>query len=215
MTNWSGPQFNVDRTKFKFPYLEDLKRQLRATNTFNIASNVEKKQHKIFHQIPDKYELQILDKIDNWEKLNQLGFAIISISVTSSILRKIKGVTTGCRKVYQFLNAQYGGILTVAEVAYFEKKLGRRKNTDESAEVFIENWKQLSSQLGISRSTENDTRQLAKLIKLFERDNMSKASIDKAHFTDKNLDETERRSEEQIKKRNSFSEFQYYSRHTT
>ena len=43
MMNWSGPQFNGDRTKFKFPYLEDLKRQLRATNTSNIASNVEKK----------------------------------------------------------------------------------------------------------------------------------------------------------------------------
>ena len=42
MMNWSGPQFNGDRTKFKFPYLEDLKRQLRATNTSNIASNVEK-----------------------------------------------------------------------------------------------------------------------------------------------------------------------------
>ena len=42
MMNWSGPQLNGDRTKFKFPYLEDLKRQLRATNTFNIASNVEK-----------------------------------------------------------------------------------------------------------------------------------------------------------------------------
>ena len=96
-----------------------------------------------------------------------------------------------------------------------EKEHERRKNTDESAEVFIENWKQLSSQLGITRSTENDTRQLAKLIKLFERDNMSKASIDMAYLTDKNLDETERRSEEQIKKRNSLSEFQYYSRHTT
>ena len=47
MTNWSGPQLNGDRTKFKFPYLEDLKRQLRATNTSNIASNVEKEQHMV------------------------------------------------------------------------------------------------------------------------------------------------------------------------
>ena len=43
MTNWSGPQLNGDRTKFKFPYLEDLKRQLVATNTTNVASNVKKK----------------------------------------------------------------------------------------------------------------------------------------------------------------------------
>ena len=121
---------------------------------------------------------------------NQPYRVIISISVTSSILRKINGVTTGCRKVYQFLNAQYGGTLTVAEVAYLEKELDRRKSTDESAEVFIENWKQLSSQLGITRNTENDTRQLAKLIKLFERDNMYKTSIDMAYLNDKNLDET-------------------------
>ena len=47
MTNWSGPQLNGDRTKFKFPYLEDLKRQLRATNTSNIASNVEKEPHMV------------------------------------------------------------------------------------------------------------------------------------------------------------------------
>ena len=140
--------------------------------------------------IPDKYELRILDKIDDWEKRNQLGFAIISISVTSSILVKINGFTTDCREAYQFLNAQYGGILIVAEVAYLEKEHERRKNTDESAEVFIENWKQLSSQLGITRSTDNYTRQLAKLIKLFERDNMYKASIDMAYLTNKNLDET-------------------------
>ena len=56
--------------------------------------------------------------------------------------------------------------------------------------MFIENWKQLSSQLGFTRSTENDTRQLAKLVKLFERDNMYRASIDMAYLTDKNLDET-------------------------
>ena len=121
---------------------------------------------------------------------NQPYRVIISISVTSSILLKINGVTTDCREAYQFLNAQYGGILTVAEVAYLEKEHERRKNTDESAEVFIENWKQLSSQLGITRSTDNYTRQLAKLIKLFERDNMYKASIDMAYLTNKNLDET-------------------------
>ena len=83
MMNWSGPQFNGDRTKFKFPYLEDLKRQLRATNTFDIASDVEKMTAQISSSssngIPDKYELRILDKIDDWEKRNQLGFAIISI----------------------------------------------------------------------------------------------------------------------------------------
>ena len=71
-----------------------------------------------------------------------------------------------------------------------EKEHERRKNTDESAEVFIENWKQLSSRLGITRSTDNYTRQLAKLMKLFERDNMYKASIDMAYLTNKNLDET-------------------------
>ena len=79
------------------------------------------------------------------------------------------GQSSNFKEAYEFLNNQYGGILTVAEVAYLEKELEKWKNTDESAEVFIENLKQLSSQLGITRSAENDTRQLAKLIKLFER----------------------------------------------
>ena len=104
MMNWSGPQFNGDRTKFKFPYLEDLKRQLRATNTFNIASNIEEKPAQNISSssngIPDKHELRVLDKIDDWEKRNQLGFAIISISVTSVILLKITGVTTDCQEAY-------------------------------------------------------------------------------------------------------------------
>ena len=71
-----------------------------------------------------------------------------------------------------------------------KKELERRKTADESAEVFTENQKQSSSQLRITRRTENDTRQLEKLIKLFERDNMYKASNDMAYLTDKNLDET-------------------------
>ena len=194
MMNWIGPQFNGDRTKFKFPYLENLKRQLRATNTFKIANNTEQKPtldiSSSSNAVPNTYELRVMDKIDDWEKRNQLGFAIITSSVTSSILLKINGVTNECREAYDFLNNQFGGILTIAEVAYLEKQLEKRKDNDESAEVFIENWKQLSSQLGITRSEGNDTRQLAKLVKLFERDNMYKASIDMAYLTDKNLDET-------------------------
>ena len=145
--NWIGPQFNGDRTKLKFPYLENLKRQLRATNTFYIANNTEKKTTQEIsssssNAIPNTYELRNMDKIDDQEKRNQLGFAIITISVTSSIKLKINGVTNDCKEAYEFLNNQYGGILTVAEVAYLEKELEKRKNTDESAEVFIENWKQ-------------------------------------------------------------------------
>ena len=176
MMTWIGPQFNGDRTKFKFPYLKNLKRRLRATNTFNIANNAEKKPTQNIssssssspspspsssNAVPNTYELRIMDKMVDWEKRNQLGFAIITISVTSSILLKINGATTNCKEAYEFLNNQYGGILTVAEVAYLEKELEKRKNADESAEVFIEDWKQLSTQLGITRSAENDTRRRA------------------------------------------------------
>ena len=59
MMSWNGPQFNTDITKFKFPNLEDLKRQLRTTNTFNIASNIEKKQYKIFHHHPIEFLISI------------------------------------------------------------------------------------------------------------------------------------------------------------
>ena len=68
-----------------------------------------------------------MDKIDDWEKRNQLGFGIISISVTSSILLKINGVTTDCKVAYEFLNNQYGGILRLAEVAYLKKNSNKEK----------------------------------------------------------------------------------------
>ena len=103
----------------------------------------------------DKYELRIIDKIENRDKSNKLGFAS-----TSSILLKINDF-----EAYAFLNSQYGGRLTVAEVPFLEKELERKKNDDKLAEMFIENWKILSSHKGITRNSENDTRRLAKLSK--------------------------------------------------
>ena len=66
--NWSGPHFDGDSKKFKFPYLEDWKCQLRAINTLNIASNIEKKTAQNIspssNGIPDKCKPRVLDKID-------------------------------------------------------------------------------------------------------------------------------------------------------
>ena len=104
----------------------------------------------------DKYELRIIDKIENRDKSNKLGFAS-----TSSIVLKINDF-----EAYAFLNSQYGGRLTVAEVPFLEKELERKKNDDKLAEMFIKNWKQLSSQLGTTRNSESDTRQLAKLSRI-------------------------------------------------
>ena len=77
-----------------------------------------------------------MDKIENRDKSNQLGFAS-----TSSLLLKINDFTTNCKEAYAFLNTQWGGRLTVAEVAFLEKELERKKNDDKLAEMFIENWK--------------------------------------------------------------------------
>ena len=94
--NWAGSQSYGNRSKFKFPYLEDLKLQLRATNTYNIAVNIDQRLISNSNTLPygtrNSYDLRILDKIDDWEKRNQLCFAIISMSVTSSILLKINNV---------------------------------------------------------------------------------------------------------------------------
>ena len=84
-----------------------------------------------------------MDKIENRDKSNQLGFAS-----TSSILLKINDF-----EAYAFLNSQYGGRLPVAEVPFLEKELERKKNADKLAEMFIENWKILSSHKGIDRKS--------------------------------------------------------------
>ena len=69
-------------------------------NTFNIATNVEKRFESIETSSSngnlDKYELRIMDKIENRDKSNQLGFAS-----TSSTLLKINDFTTNCKEAYE------------------------------------------------------------------------------------------------------------------
>ena len=69
-------------------------------NTFNIATNVEKRFESIETSSSngnlDKYELRIMDKIENRDKSNQSGFAS-----TSSILLKINDFTTNCKEAYE------------------------------------------------------------------------------------------------------------------
>ena len=67
MMNWNGPHFNGDRTKFKFPDLENLKRQLRVTNTFNIANNAEENQARIFHNHQVGFQMHMNSEL--WIKL--------------------------------------------------------------------------------------------------------------------------------------------------
>ena len=56
--------------------------------------------------------------------------------------------------------------------------------------TLIENWKSVSSQSGVSRNAGNDTRQLAKLMKLLEKYNLNKPSIEMSYLTNKNYDQT-------------------------
>ena len=58
----------------------------------------------------------------------------------------------------------------------------------KSAETFIENWIQLSLLTGITRTIENDTRQQARLIKLFERDKLYNNAITMSYMTKTNFD---------------------------
>ena len=88
------------------------------------------------------------------------------MSITKPVLNKINALTTNCREAYLILENTYGGNLTVAEMAFLDNMLDKKKETTESAETFIENWIQLSLQTGITRKKENDTRQQARLIKL-------------------------------------------------
>ena len=94
------------------------------------------------------------------------------MSITKPVLNKIDAITTNCWEAYLILENTYGGNLTVAEMAFLDNTLDKKKETTESAEIHIENWIQLSLQTGITRTAENDTRQQAKLINLFEGDKL-------------------------------------------
>ena len=192
MLHWTSKQFDGNRSLFKYPYSEELKQQLRSVNCYRIAEGSEEKP-----VMPERENngdttliIKMTDKIDEWEKRNQLGFALITMSVNKTVLNKINSAATNCREAYKVLQDLYGGALTVAEMAYIENLLDKKKEKDETAESYIENWKSLSLQAGITRNNENDTRQLAKLIKLFERDNLFKSAIEMSYLTDKNFDQT-------------------------
>ena len=94
-----------------------------------------------------------------------------------------------CKSAFSILETTYGGNLTVAEMAFIENLLYKKKDNSETAENFIENWIQLSLQAGITRSVQNDTRQQAKLIKLFEKGKLYTNAIQMSYMTDKIFDE--------------------------
>ena len=56
--------------------------------------------------------MKISDKSDGWERRNQLGLAMIPISVTKTVFNKIIAINT-CREEYLLLQRIYGGALTV------------------------------------------------------------------------------------------------------
>ena len=57
-----------------------------------------------------------------------------------------------CKSAFSILETTYGGNLTVAEMAFIENLLDKKKDNSETAENFIENWIQLSLQAGITQS---------------------------------------------------------------
>ena len=75
--------------------------------------------------------MKIFDKRDDSERRNQLGFALITMSITKPTLNKLDAVTTNCREAYLILENTYGGNLTVAEMAFLDNMLDNKKETTE------------------------------------------------------------------------------------
>ena len=188
MLRWTHKVFDGNRSTFKYPYLEALKQQLRVINCYRMAIGEE--LIPVFPEsVCEATLFKIADKRDDFERRNQLGYALISMSVTKPVLNKINVSPYTCRSAFSILETVYGGNLTVAEMAFIENLLEKKKDNSETAENIIENWIQLSLQAGITRSVQNDTRQQAKLIKLFEKDKLYSNSIQMSYMTDKNFDE--------------------------
>ena len=137
MLQWTSKQFHGNRSLFKYPYQESIKQQLRVINCYRIAIGEE-----TIPIIPEHSEngdatlFKISDKRDDWERRNMLGFALISMSATKPVLNKINAHTTNCREAYLILENTYGGNLTVAEMAFLDNMLEKKKETTESAETF-------------------------------------------------------------------------------
>ena len=104
MLQWTSKQFDGNRSRFKYPYQESIKQQLRVINCYRIAIGEE-----TIPIIPEHFEngdttlLKISDRRDDWERRNMLGFALISMSITKPVLNKINAHTTNCREAFLML----------------------------------------------------------------------------------------------------------------
>ena len=104
MLKWTWKQFDGNRSLFKYPYQENLKEQLRVINCYRIAIGED-----TIPVLPAPSEngettlYKISDKRDDWNIRNQLGFALITMSTTKTVLNKINAVTTNCQQAYQML----------------------------------------------------------------------------------------------------------------
>ena len=74
--------------------------------------------------------LKITDKRDDFKRRNQLGYALIFVSVNKPVLNKINMSPYDCRNAFLILETTYGRNLTVAKMAFIKYLL-------ETAENFI------------------------------------------------------------------------------
>lgn len=191
MFKWPYEKYEGNKSEFRDPYLEQLKQQLRAGNCYRIATGEEKEVIDANVEDLNGIDLKLQEKTAEWERRNMLGFAIISMSISSTILNKInKDSISTCHGAYKFLETKYGGKLSVAEMAHIDRLLDRKIGINESAETFIEKWLQLHLQSGIERNEINDVRLLARLTKLFEDDGKFINVIKLCYLTNKDLEET-------------------------
>ena len=89
---------------FRCPYPEELSQQLRVLNAYGTELKPAVS--------PSALQLKLMDKSDEWGKRNQRGQALISMSVTKTVLNKIKNISN-CREAYLLLQEMYGGPLTL------------------------------------------------------------------------------------------------------
>ena len=112
MFNWSTEKFSGERVNF-FDFIVESDIQLRMRNVYFIAMGRE-----LLPVLPPQIasasvQAKILEKRDESEHQNQLGFGLITMSVDRKWIYQLNRLPVqGCKEAHDFLNEKYGGELS-------------------------------------------------------------------------------------------------------
>ena len=189
MFNWATEKFSGERVNFT-DFKVELDTQLQMKNVYLIASGRELLPVLLPQNVSASVLAKVMEKRDEYEHRNQLGFGLITMSVHKKLIYQLNRLPIqGCKEAYDFLDEKYGGELSTADFARLENLINKETSKEETAEQYLINYMELQRKFGSSRPAD-DKRMLARLRNFFETNSSFEHVLKYCYMQDLNLDKT-------------------------